>query len=73
MNCYLCDAEGKPTPAVTTCAQCGVGLCRTCLERDVQQPRARGMVRSACGHRHEHAATGPRGHGVAPREAALHA
>ena len=72
MNCYVCDAQGRPTPAVTICEQCGVGLCRNCLERDVQQSRPRGMVKSACGHRHQHDATGLRGHVVA-RSAALQA
>lgn len=61
MNCYLCDAQGKATPAVTTCTHCGVGMCRVHLELDAQQPRLRGMVVSVCSHHPQHIAT-TRGH-----------
>ena len=28
MVCYMCDQEGKSTPAVAICIVCGMGLCR---------------------------------------------
>ena len=27
MVCYMCDQEGKSTPAVAICIVCGMGLC----------------------------------------------
>lgn len=68
MNCYVCDAEGKVTAAVTTCHHCGVGMCRTHFQQDIQDPRPRGMVRSACAH-HPQVSAGPRGHVIAPQVA----
>ena len=62
MNCYVCDTEGRATPAVTTCSHCGVGMCRMHFEQDAQQPRPRGMVRSACAHPPVARALRTRGH-----------
>lgn len=28
MNCYLCDQEGKDSPAVAICTICGMALCK---------------------------------------------
>jgi hypothetical protein len=27
MNCYVCDKQGKTTPAVAICILCGMALC----------------------------------------------
>ena len=62
MNCYVCDAEGKVTAAVTTCHHCGAGMCRVHFEQDVRQPRPRGMVRSACAHYPQVGTVQARGH-----------
>jgi hypothetical protein len=54
MNCYVCDAEDKATPAVANCKQCGVAMCRTHFDHDINQQRPRGMVRGACQHHASH-------------------
>jgi predicted nucleic acid binding AN1-type Zn finger protein len=51
MNCYVCDLEGKTTPAVAHCRHCGIAMCSTHFEQDMHQPHLSGMVRSACRHR----------------------
>lgn len=28
MRCYICDQQGKESPAVAICVVCGMGLCR---------------------------------------------
>jgi len=34
MNCYVCNKQGKDTPAVAICIVCGMALCREHLVRE---------------------------------------
>jgi Uncharacterized protein conserved in archaea (DUF2180) len=56
MNCYMCDAGGKATPAVAVCRHCGVALCRTHFDEDLLLSRPSGMTRHACTHSPVHKA-----------------
>lgn len=54
MNCYVCDLQGRQVPAVATCANCSVALCRHCLHFDLLAPRSVGMHRRGCTHQPVH-------------------
>jgi hypothetical protein len=50
MNCYRCDDKGLETPAVATCHNCGIGLCREHLDEDLLAVRHRGLAPRDCSH-----------------------
>lgn len=56
MNCYVCDAVGRETPAVAICQHCGLALCRDHLDEDLLMTRPQGVVRRGCTHEPLHAA-----------------
>ena len=56
MNCYICDARERETPAVAVCHHCGVALCRHHLDEDLLAPRPEGLVRRECLHDPLHSA-----------------
>lgn len=50
MNCYVCDDRGQAVSAVAICQNCGVGLCRDHLDRDLLAIRPQGVTRRQCTH-----------------------
>jgi len=49
VNCYVCDGTGQATPAVATCTNCQVGLCREHLDQDLLATGP-GGTRLGCTH-----------------------